>query len=454
MSAPPAVGRASAQPELRHRIWRAAGGLSLVFIPNLVLCVAYVGFCYVLPARQQLIGHLTDVAWLAHTLPGCWLAVCFGFNWISCVCADPGCASGALYRRLVTESIAAGVLPRRAATCLQDHHCAVAERWQLSQLQECGRRAGVGEQFLWDVCHKSGMLKPPLAHYCRVRGTLVLNYDHYCPWVANTIGLGNYRHFLLTVFHFTVGCVYCVVEVAPVVYVGFRDHRHRTGAWREWNFDTTGSVDVTSSSAAPPFSTFGLYGLLSFVSAALLGALLVGSFGVWHLLNLASPGTTTNVARVRELPAAALVSGRPCQGDDTCPQQRHCREWWQRECGCGAPGGEFAVAYENGVEAVRTTTRASVLLLLNHYHLVPCVDDVLQGLSYRGWLHNWARLMGGENSYGRGGVHTGPGGVRICMWCQELIGVAIALFVPRWRSAPWPPYCCEHLTSREKHKNA
>jgi hypothetical protein len=336
----------SAQPELRHRVWKAAGNLSLVFVPSLVLCVIYVGFRYVLPARQQLLG-LTAATWLAHVLPGCWCVLCFGYNWVSCVVANPGCTSSALYIQLVAESISAGVLPQRlASTDLHSHH----ERWsgaQLQQvateLQEWGRQAGVSEQFVWAVCHKSGKLKPPLAHFCRVRGTLVLNYDHYCPWVANTIGLGNYRHFLLTAVHFALGCLYCVAEVMPVVFAGFRDHQRRTGPWRMWDVSETGEELTAASTAA--LSTFGLYGLLSLASAALLAGLLVGSFGVWHLLNLAAAATTVNVARVRE-PVVALESA--CTG----PGRRHCNEWWQRECGCGVGGGEFAVAYENGVESV------------------------------------------------------------------------------------------------------
>ena len=335
----------SAQPELRHRLWKAAGTLSLVFVPSLVLCVIYVGFRYVLPARQQLLG-LTAATWLAHALPGCWLALCFSFNWVSCVVANPGCTGSALYRQLVAESISAGVLPQGAAsTDLHSHG-----RWSGAQLQQvatelhdCVRQAGVSEQFAWVVCHKSGKLKPPLAHFCRVRGTLVLNYDHYCPWVANTIGLGNYRHFLLTAIHFALGCFYCVVEVVPVVFAGFQDHQRRTEPWRMRDVSETGEERTVASTAA--LSTFGLCGLLSLASAALLASLLVGSFGVWHLLNLAGPGTTVNVARVREL-AAALESER------TGPGRRHCKQWWQRECGCGVGGGEFAVAYENGVEAV------------------------------------------------------------------------------------------------------
>lgn len=177
---------------------------------------------------------------------------------------------------------------------------------------------------------------------------LVLNYDHFCPWVANTIGLGNYRHFLLTVLHFTLGCIYFVVEVAPVVYFGFRDHQRRVDPWRARNHDTSAETNVSSTStSSAPFSTFGLYGLLSLILLALCAALLVGSFGVWHLLNLASPGTTVNLARVHE-PRSAASTISTCNA----LRQRHCGEWWQRECGCGASGGEFAVSYEHGIKAV------------------------------------------------------------------------------------------------------
>jgi hypothetical protein len=33
--------------------------------------------------------------------------------------------------------------------------------------------------------------------HTQVTKKLVMNMDHYCPWMANAIGYGNYRYFFL-----------------------------------------------------------------------------------------------------------------------------------------------------------------------------------------------------------------------------------------------------------------
>ena len=33
-------------------------------------------------------------------------------------------------------------------------------------------------------CHKSGLYRPPRSHYCSVTQRVVLNMDHFCPWVV------------------------------------------------------------------------------------------------------------------------------------------------------------------------------------------------------------------------------------------------------------------------------
>mmetsp|Transcript_17318 Transcript_17318/g.26234 ORF Transcript_17318/g.26234 Transcript_17318/m.26234 type:complete len:447 (+) Transcript_17318:42-1382(+) len=55
----------------------------------------------------------------------------------------------------------------------------------------------------WGFCDKSHQPKPPRAHYDHVTKKLVLNMDHFCPWMFNCVGFLNYRYFynfLLFVF--------------------------------------------------------------------------------------------------------------------------------------------------------------------------------------------------------------------------------------------------------------
>jgi palmitoyltransferase len=60
--------------------------------------------------------------------------------------------------------------------------------------------------------------KPPRAHHCHVTNRCVLLMDHYCPWVANTVGFFNYRFFYLFMFWLWVGAVYIVL----ITYLPFR----------------------------------------------------------------------------------------------------------------------------------------------------------------------------------------------------------------------------------------
>jgi hypothetical protein len=52
----------------------------------------------------------------------------------------------------------------------------------------------------WSKCQKSGLMKPPRAHYDRVSTRLVMNFDHFCVWIAGPVGYNNYRHFFWFLF--------------------------------------------------------------------------------------------------------------------------------------------------------------------------------------------------------------------------------------------------------------
>lgn len=48
----------------------------------------------------------------------------------------------------------------------------------------------------YEFCPKSQQYKPKRAHYCRATDRLVLNMDHFCPWIANTVGFYNRKFFV------------------------------------------------------------------------------------------------------------------------------------------------------------------------------------------------------------------------------------------------------------------
>lgn len=66
----------------------------------------------------------------------------------------------------------------------------------------------------WGWCQKSNQPKPPRSHFDHVAKNLVLNMDHYCPWMFNTIGYLNYRYFCNFLFYVWVSMVYGTILTA------------------------------------------------------------------------------------------------------------------------------------------------------------------------------------------------------------------------------------------------
>jgi len=60
----------------------------------------------------------------------------------------------------------------------------------------------------WGFCSYSNQPKPPRSHYDHVTKVLVLNMDHYCPWMFNCVGYLNYRYFVNFLFYVFVGLMY------------------------------------------------------------------------------------------------------------------------------------------------------------------------------------------------------------------------------------------------------
>ncbi|CAE8596777.1 unnamed protein product, partial [Polarella glacialis] len=64
-------------------------------------------------------------------------------------------------------------------------------------------------------CRKCTMPRPERAHHCNVSGVCVLRMDHYCPWINNCVGVGNYKFFLQLVVYGSLASFIGVTTALP-----------------------------------------------------------------------------------------------------------------------------------------------------------------------------------------------------------------------------------------------
>jgi palmitoyltransferase len=78
----------------------------------------------------------------------------------------------------------------------------------------------------WGFCDNSKQPKPARSHYDHVTKQLVLNMDHYCPWMFNTVGYFNYRYFYNFLLFVSVGMLYGV-SITWYPFLSVRGYEYR-----------------------------------------------------------------------------------------------------------------------------------------------------------------------------------------------------------------------------------
>lgn len=100
-----------------------------------------------------------------------------------------------------------------AANVVQNTPSTIVRRWMLMTPYE------------WGFCPNSMQAKPPRSHFDHVTKRLVLNLDHYCPWVFNAVGYLNYRYFVnFLIFVFIGMCYGAMILLEPFLWMQHPDY--------------------------------------------------------------------------------------------------------------------------------------------------------------------------------------------------------------------------------------
>jgi len=69
----------------------------------------------------------------------------------------------------------------------------------------------------FNFCRKSSMYRPLRSHFCSVTRRVVLNMDHFCPWVINTVGFYNRKFFILFLLYTLGATSWVLLSNAPLL---------------------------------------------------------------------------------------------------------------------------------------------------------------------------------------------------------------------------------------------
>jgi len=75
------------------------------------------------------------------------------------------------------------------------------------------------------ICRRSGVIKPPTAHWCSEAQRVVVRMDHYCPWVNNVVGMFTQKYFLLFLLYTFLCCVMSGITLASRAWTCSRKTR-------------------------------------------------------------------------------------------------------------------------------------------------------------------------------------------------------------------------------------
>jgi hypothetical protein len=137
-------------------------------------------------------------------------------------------------------------------------------------------------------CKKCQCRKPDRTHHCSSCRTCVLKMDHHCPWLANCLGLHNYKAFLLFLIYTSLFCIVCFAASCKLVYTEL--------------FNATTGAKTQLDDLAP------VNWVLLAVISGIIGLVLSG-FTAWHLILTSNNMTTIESLEKVRYTAPSLRNG-------------------------------------------------------------------------------------------------------------------------------------------------
>lgn len=286
----------------------ALGPILIVTVILLASCESYWTLVYILPLFAP-----NGWRWWLHATWVFFLAVNGLFNYFMCVSTDPGTSGSKLYLRLVVEACEGG----QVSVLDLDEYCD-KNGFKMPALK-VPRRAPNNRRrpsswldrgpYEWGFCKQTQAPKAPRSHYDHVTNKLVLNMDHYCPWMFNVVGYANYRYFVLFLFWVTVACAYgAAITAQPFIAMAWPAPHRRI--WRPKSKQARSAVTFTC------------------VLAVSVGAAVFVLFS-WHAYLVATCQTTIEFYGNATLRHRARSRGLVFRN----PYDRGCRRNWQHVFG-------------------------------------------------------------------------------------------------------------------------
>ena len=170
----------------RHRVTSALS-------PVVAVCCVLLFFAMVWRSFVFMRRYAGPLHCALHVCLTACLAPLFLFYYLSTAMCNPGDTRSEQYTSLVAAAQKQGLVDGAF------------------QITSMGCAAG------WSLCERSRAVKPPRSHFCSIRERVVLQMDHHCVWVGNTVGLLNYSSFLKTLVFLVLGSLLGLGECAALL---------------------------------------------------------------------------------------------------------------------------------------------------------------------------------------------------------------------------------------------